>query len=75
MAQRLFTYAKFADDSKFRAYDINKGVPVTRLVRATIMDDTEENREKLQELADLNKDKGLVIQLRTISTRIKFQTE
>lgn len=67
------TYCKFKDESRFQAYDINSGYPVKNLIYATMVENSKENQEKLQRLADLNKDLGLVIQLRD-NNKVVFQT-
>lgn len=67
-------YCKFADEKKFQAYDLNKGLPVGNLVYASMVANTPENQKKLQQLADLNKDQGLVIQLRWGGKKVVFQT-
>lgn len=72
---RCYTYCKFADQKNFSACDLSEGVQVSRLIYATIVDDTEGNRAKIQEIADMNRDSGLVIQLRTPAGQIKFQTK
>ena len=68
------TYCKFDDEKVFWAYDINEGVPVTKLIYATIIDVTPENCRKLQDLADLNKERGLKIQLRQ-GAKVLFETK
>lgn len=75
MVRRLYAYCKFADQSRFSACDLENGVQVSRLIYATILENTEENRQKLQKLADMNKKQGLVIQLRTVANQVKFQTK
>lgn len=67
------TYCKFADEKRFQAYDLNKGVPVRNLIYATMLENTKENHQKLQKLADLNKRQGLQIQLRQ-RNKIIFKT-
>ena len=67
------TYCKFKDESRFQAYDINSGLPVKNLIYASMVENSKENQEKLQRLADLNKDLGLVIQLRE-KNKVVFQT-
>ena len=67
-------YCKFADEKRFQAYDINRGVPVGNIIYASMVANTPENQEKLQRLADLNKDQGLIIQLRWGGKKVGFQT-
>lgn len=67
-------YCKFADEKKFQAYDINRGIPVGNKIYASMVANTHENQRKLQKLADLNKDQGLIIQLRQNGTKVVFQT-
>lgn len=68
-----FVYCKFADEKRFQAYDINEGLPVGNLIYATMVENTRENQMKLQNLADLNKDQGLTIQLR-VGRKVVYQT-
>lgn len=68
-----YTYCKFDGEKRFSAYDINEGVPVDRLIYCTLLEDSQENREKLQRLADLNADNGLRIQLRA-NGKVIFET-
>lgn len=74
MARYCYVYCKFADEKRYSAYDINEGVPVTKLIYCTILENNEENRQKLQRLADLNKDNGLKIQLRD-NNKVVFETK
>ena len=67
------TYCKFKDESRFQAYDINSGLPVKNLIYATMLENSKESQEKLQRLANLIKDLGLVIQLRD-KNKVVFQT-
>lgn len=69
-----FTYCKFADEKRFSAYDINEGVPVSKLIYCTLVENNATNRGKLQRLADLNKDNGLKIQLR-FNNKVIFETK
>ena len=54
-------YAKFDGCKGFRAFDV-------------LMENTEDTRQKLQKLADLNKEYHLVLQLRR-KGRVCFQTK
>lgn len=67
-------YAKFDGSKGFRAFDVNEGRQVGNLIYATLMENTEEKRQKLQELADLNKEYHLVLQLRR-KGKVCFQTK
>ena len=55
-------YAKFDGCKGFKAFDVN------------LMENTEDTRQKLQKLADLNKEYHLVLQLRR-KGRVCFQTK
>ena len=48
-------YAKFDGCKGFRAFDVNEGRQVGNLIYASLMENTEDTRQKLQKLADLNK--------------------
>ena len=67
-------YAKFDGCKGFRAFDINEGRQVGNLIYASLVENTEDTRLKLQELADLNKECHLVLQLRR-KGRVCFQTK
>lgn len=56
-------YAKFDGCKSFRAFDVNEGRQVGNLIYATLVENTEETQNKLQQLADLNKEYHLVLQL------------
>ena len=49
-------YAKFDGCKGFRAFDVNEGRQVGNLIYASLMENTEDTRQKLQKLADLNKE-------------------
>ena len=74
MNKEFFTYAKYDGLSKFTAFDINEGYPVTRKIYCTLLAATDENKRKLQELADLNKGINLKIQLRDGDNKVVFET-
>ena len=67
-------YAKFDGCKCFRAFDVNEGRQVGNLIYATLVENTEETQNKLQQLADLNKEYHLVLQLRR-NGRVRFQTK
>lgn len=67
-------YAKFDGCKCFRAFDVNEGRQVGNLIYATLLENTEDTRTKLQDLADLNKEYNLVLQLRR-KNRVCFQTK
>lgn len=75
MNKEFFTYAKYDGLNKFTAFDINEGYPVTRKIYCTLLAATDENKRKLQELADLNKGINLKIQLRDGNNKIVFETK
>ena len=53
-------YAKFDGCKGFKAFDVNEGRQVGNLIYASLMENTEDTRQKLQKLADLNKEYHLV---------------
>lgn len=75
MNKEFFTYAKYDGLNKFTAFDINEGYPVTRKIYCTLLVATDENKRKLQELADLNKAINLKIQLRDGDNKVVFETK
>lgn len=66
-------YAKFDGCKGFRAFDVNEGRQVGNLIYATLLENTDENQRKLQDLADMNKGCNLILQLRR-NGKVKFQT-
>ena len=66
-------YAKFNGSKSFKAFDLGEGRVVGNIIYASLLEDTEENRCKLQELSELNRDCNLVLQLRR-KGKVVFQT-
>ena len=75
MNKEFFTYAKYDGLSTFTAFDINEGYPVARKIYCTLLAATDENKRKLQHLADLNKCINLKIQLRDGDNKVVFETK
>ena len=48
-------YAKFDGCKSFKAFDVNEGRQVGNLIYASLVENTEDTRSKLQKLADMNK--------------------
>jgi hypothetical protein len=71
----LFVYARFDGMKHFKAFDVNGGFAVDRLIYATLVDNSDENRIKLQKLADLNKAVNLKLQLRNHKGIVEFETK
>ena len=66
-------YAKFDGCKSFKAFDVNEGRQVGNLIYASLVENPEDTRTKLQKLADLNKECHLILQLRR-KGKVKFQT-
>ena len=66
-------YAKFDGCKGFKAFDVNEGRQVGNLIYASLVENTEDTRTKLQKLADMNKSCNLILQLRR-NGKVKFQT-
>ena len=71
---KAYVYAKYEGMKSFKAFDMENCVHVDRLIYASILDVTEENKAKLQRLADANKKIGLQIQL-GVGRKIYFQSK
>lgn len=71
---KAYTYCKMDGMKSYKAFDLNDGIEVSRLIYATILDVNEENKSKLQKLADLNKSINLSIQLR-VGSKVYFTTK
>lgn len=67
-------YAKMDGCKTFGAFDISEGRFVSNLIYASLLENTADNQRKMQELADLNKECHLVLQLRQ-KGKVKFETE
>ena len=67
-------YAKYDGCKGFRAFDINEGRQVGNLIYASLVENTEDTRQKIPKLAALNKGLHLVLQLRR-KGRVCFQPE
>ena len=65
-------YAKFDGCKSFKAFDVNEGRQVGNLIYASLVENTEDTRSKLQKLADMNKSCNLILQLRR-NGKVKFQ--
>ena len=68
------TYIKYDGMNTFKVCNINEGYCVDRLIYATLVEVNEENKIKLQRLADMNKEINLVVQLR-VGNKIYFETK
>lgn len=71
----LFVYARYNGMKRFKAFDVNECVTVDKLICATLIENSDENRVKLQALADLNKKINLRLQLREHNGKIVFETK
>lgn len=67
-------YAKLDGCKTFGAFDISEGRFVGNLIYASLLENTDYNQRKLQELADRNKECHLVLQLRH-KNRVTFETK
>lgn len=54
-------YAKFDGCKSFKAFDVNEGRQVGNLIYASLVENTEDTRSKLQKLADMNKSCNLIL--------------
>ena len=67
-------YAKYDGCKTFKAFDVSEGRLVGNLIYASLMENTEETRKKLQKLANLNWRCKLILQLRR-NNKVCFQTK
>lgn len=75
LANMLFVYVRYRGMKQFKAFDVNECVTVEKLIFATLIENSDENRKKLQALADLNKMINLKLQLRNHNGKIVFETK
>lgn len=73
IGELCFVYAKAKWMKSFKAFDLDGCFP-GKLIFASMLDDSEENREKLQKLADHNRGQGIQFQLRK-GNKILFETK
>lgn len=74
-AELCYVYAKWGNNTTFKAFDLNECRSVGNLIYATILENTSENRANLQILANTNKHINLILQLRPNGQKVVFQTE
>ena len=74
LSNLFFTYVKHRQQKQFCAFDINEGLPVKNLIYATMIENSTENQQKLQELATANCAINLTIQLRGRNGKVVYQT-
>lgn len=67
-------YAKYKGLKSFKAIDIHTFEPVSKLMYASMIQNTPQNQSKLNRIAAQNKEKSLIIQLRE-GTKILFSTK
>ncbi len=72
IGELCFVYAKAKWMKTFKAFDLNGCFP-GNLIYTSMLDDSEENRQKLQKLADINRNQGIQFQLRK-GNKILFET-
>lgn len=72
---KYYVYAKWHGEKTYKAFDLSGGVPVTKLIYATIAENTDDVREKLQCIADQYKTIALSLQLRDGNGKVVFQTK
>ena len=72
--ERYIVYAKYDGCKTFKAFDVSEGRLVGNLIYASLIENTEETRKKLQKLADLNWRCNLILQLRR-NNKVCFQTK
>jgi hypothetical protein len=66
MNKQYYLYAASTLWKGFKAFDGEK--PVHNLIYAIIMDNSKANQDKLQEIADMNQEVRLILQLRNPTT-------
>lgn len=72
IAEMCYVYAKMKWMQTFKAFDLEGFFP-GNLIYASLLEDSEENRTRLQQLADDNRQAGFIFQLRR-DNKIIFQT-
>lgn len=74
VADMAYVYAKMDSMRQFKAFDLD-GHFAGNLIYASLLNDNEENRHKLQDLANENSSAGWQFQLRKPSGHILYQTD
>lgn len=67
-------YVRFGGDDRFRAYSLEDDCSVSARFATQMMND-EYSRMTLQDIADVNREDGMVIQLRDNRGNVMFETE
>lgn len=70
-----YVYAKWNGEKTYKAFDLSGGVPVTKLIYATVTESTDDVHEKLQRIAEQYKGINLSFQLRDGNGKVVFQTK
>lgn len=68
-----FVYVKTKDMKRFMPIDLSCSAIVKNLIYATMIEDTQQNREKLQRIANDNAHLSAIFQMRQ-NNRVTFQT-
>lgn len=66
---------KTEDMGRFKAYDLRDDIPAVRFNCATMVEDNDYTRMRLQDVADRHIDEGMVIQMRDQWHNVIFETE
>lgn len=74
LAEMAYVYAKMKWMRTFKAFDLTGGCFAGKLIYASMLADSEENRIKLQQLANDNATAGCIFQLRK-NDNVTFQTK
>lgn len=67
-------YCKTKNMKSYKAFDIGRGIPVDRLIYASMVEVSDEVKEYMQQIADKNTNIGLSIQLR-VGDKVCFKTK
>lgn len=69
-----YVFYKTEDMPKFKKYDLMDDIPAVRFSCATMIEDNDYSRMRLQEVADRYIDEGMVIHMRDQWNNIIFET-
>ena len=73
--ENFYLYAKYEGLKTFKAFSLQDGCSVNKLIYASIMHNNQEEQNYLQEIADKNKHLKLIFQIRKPSNgHVVFQT-
>lgn len=70
-----YVFYKTESMSRFKKYDLEDDIPAVRFHCATMIEDSDYSRMRLQAVADRHSDEGMIVSMRDQWNNIIFETE